>query len=53
MEKMKATVFHGTNNIPFPLEKINDAYDLFGARRDGVLKVAIKPSNILPCDSGA
>jgi threonine dehydrogenase-like Zn-dependent dehydrogenase len=27
----------------FPLEKINDAYDLFGSRRDGVLKVAIEP----------
>jgi alcohol dehydrogenase len=27
----------------FPLKEIADAYDLFGARRDGVLKVAIKP----------
>ena len=27
----------------FPLEKIADAYELFGSRRDGVLKVAIKP----------
>ena len=27
----------------FPLEKINDAYRLFGERRDGVLKVAIRP----------
>jgi alcohol dehydrogenase len=27
----------------FSLEKINDAYDLFGGRQDGVLKVAIKP----------
>jgi alcohol dehydrogenase len=27
----------------FPLEKITDAYELFGSRRDGVLKVAIKP----------
>jgi threonine dehydrogenase-like Zn-dependent dehydrogenase len=26
----------------FPLEKIADAYELFGSRRDGVLKVAIK-----------
>jgi threonine dehydrogenase-like Zn-dependent dehydrogenase len=25
------------------LEKIIDAYDLFGGRQDGVLKVAIKP----------
>jgi threonine dehydrogenase-like Zn-dependent dehydrogenase len=27
----------------FPLEKIRDAYELFGSRREGVLKVAIKP----------
>lgn len=27
----------------FPLEKIAEAYELFGARRDGVMKVAIKP----------
>jgi alcohol dehydrogenase len=27
----------------FPLDKIVEAYDLFGSRRDGVLKVAIKP----------
>lgn len=27
----------------YPLEKIADAYELFGSRRDGVLKVAIKP----------
>jgi alcohol dehydrogenase len=27
----------------FPLDKITDAYELFGSRRDGVLKVAIKP----------
>ncbi|MGZ5434903.1 MAG: zinc-binding dehydrogenase [Pyrinomonadaceae bacterium] len=27
----------------FPLEKIGEAYELFGERRDGVLKVAIKP----------
>ena len=27
----------------FPLEKIGEAYALFGERRDGVLKVAIKP----------
>src|SRR5882724_1683902 len=27
----------------FSLEKINDAYELFGGRQDGVLKVAIKP----------
>jgi threonine dehydrogenase-like Zn-dependent dehydrogenase len=27
----------------FSLEKISDGYELFGARRDGVLKVAIRP----------
>jgi len=27
----------------YPLEKITDAYELFGSRRDGVLKIAIKP----------
>jgi alcohol dehydrogenase len=27
----------------FPLEKISEAYELFGGRADGVLKVAIKP----------
>lgn len=27
----------------FPLEKITEAYELFGSRQDGVLKVAIKP----------
>jgi alcohol dehydrogenase len=27
----------------FPLERIKDAYDLFGERLDGVLKVAIRP----------
>jgi alcohol dehydrogenase len=27
----------------YPLEKIGEAYELFGERKDGVLKVAIKP----------
>ena len=27
----------------FPPEKIGDAYELFGSRTDGVLKVAIRP----------
>jgi threonine dehydrogenase-like Zn-dependent dehydrogenase len=27
----------------FTLENIGEAYDLFGARGDGVLKVAIRP----------
>ena len=29
--------------LTFPLERIGDAYDLFGERLDGVLKVAVKP----------
>jgi alcohol dehydrogenase len=28
----------------FSLDRIDEAYDLFGSRRDGVLKVAIRPS---------
>ena len=27
----------------FPLERIVEAYQLFGDRRDGVIKVAIRP----------
>jgi threonine dehydrogenase-like Zn-dependent dehydrogenase len=27
----------------FPLDRIVEGYDLFGGRRDGVLKVAIQP----------
>ena len=27
----------------FPLAQIGEAYDLFGSRKDGVLKVAIRP----------
>jgi threonine dehydrogenase-like Zn-dependent dehydrogenase len=27
----------------FPLDRISEAYDLFGERLDGVMKVAIKP----------
>ena len=27
----------------FTLDQITEAYELFGARRDGVLKVAIRP----------
>ncbi|HJR76609.1 MAG TPA: hypothetical protein VJ805_06535 [Nitrospiraceae bacterium] len=26
-----------------PLDRIREGYELFGARRDGVLKVAVKP----------
>ena len=27
----------------FPLSQIKDAYELFGSRTDGVIKVAIRP----------
>ncbi len=27
----------------YPLDEISEAYELFGGRRDGVLKVAIRP----------
>ena len=27
----------------FALDQINEAYELFGERRDGVMKVAIRP----------
>jgi threonine dehydrogenase-like Zn-dependent dehydrogenase len=27
----------------FPLDRITEAYQLFGERREGVIKVAIKP----------
>lgn len=27
----------------YPLQEIQEAYELFGGRQDGVLKVAIKP----------
>ena len=43
------TVRHGRVDLTpllthtFSLDKINDAYDLFGERMDGVLKVAVKP----------
>ena len=31
------------HHAPLPLEDIGEAYDLFSNRRDGVLKVAIRP----------
>jgi threonine dehydrogenase-like Zn-dependent dehydrogenase len=43
------TVRHGRVDLTplithtFSLDQIREAYDLFGKRRDGVLKVAIKP----------
>jgi threonine dehydrogenase-like Zn-dependent dehydrogenase len=49
MRRLMEVVRHGRVDLTpllthtFPLEKIADAYELFGARADGVLKVAIKP----------
>lgn len=49
MRRLMETVRHGRVDLTpllthtFPLDKIRDAYDLFGERLDGVLKVAIKP----------
>jgi len=49
MRRLMEVVRHGrVDFLPllthtFPLEKIVDAYQLFGGRSDGVLKVAIKP----------
>jgi threonine dehydrogenase-like Zn-dependent dehydrogenase len=34
----------------FPLSRIKEAYDLFSNRRDGVLKVAIRPDALKPGD---
>lgn len=49
MRRLMEVVRHGRVDFTqllthtFPLEKIKDAYQLFGGRSDGVLKVAIKP----------
>jgi threonine dehydrogenase-like Zn-dependent dehydrogenase len=49
MRRLMEVVRHGRVDLrpllthTFPLEKISDAYDLFGERVGGVLKVAIKP----------
>jgi alcohol dehydrogenase len=49
MRRLMEVVKHGRVDFTpllthtFPLEKISDAYELFGGRSDGVLKVAIKP----------
>jgi threonine dehydrogenase-like Zn-dependent dehydrogenase len=49
MRRLMEVVRHGRVDFTpllthtFPLEKIVDAYQLFGGRSDGVLKVAIKP----------
>ena len=49
MRRLMELVRHGRLDLrpllthSFPLERIADAYRLFGERRDGVLKVAIRP----------
>jgi threonine dehydrogenase-like Zn-dependent dehydrogenase len=49
MRRLMSLVQHGRLDLTpllthrFPLERINEAYDLFANRRDGVLKVAITP----------
>lgn len=49
MRRLMETVKHGRVDLTpllthtFPLDQITEAYSLFGERRDGVLKVAIKP----------
>jgi len=49
MRRLMEMVRHGRVDLTpllthtFPLDKIRDAYDLFGERLDGVMKVAIRP----------
>jgi threonine dehydrogenase-like Zn-dependent dehydrogenase len=49
MRRLMETVRHGRVDLTpmlthtFPLDRIGEAYQLFGDRRDGVLKVAIRP----------
>lgn len=49
MRRLIETVRHGRVDLTpllthtFPLDRIGEAYQLFGERRDGVLKVAIRP----------
>ncbi len=49
MRRLMEVVRHGRVDLTpllthtFPLDKIGDAYDLFGERLDGVMKVAIRP----------
>jgi len=49
MRRLMAVVRNGRVDLTpllthtFPLDRITEAYELFGERRDGVMKVAIKP----------
>src|SRR5215204_2494663 len=50
MRRLMEVVRHGRVDLTpllthtFPLDRIGEAYDLFGERLDGVMKVAIRPS---------
>ena len=41
--RSKRAPFHELVTHSFPLDRIADAYDLFGHQRDGAMKVAIRP----------
>jgi threonine dehydrogenase-like Zn-dependent dehydrogenase len=49
MRRLMAVIRHGRVDLTpllthtFPLDRITDAYHVFGDRLDGVLKVAIRP----------
>jgi threonine dehydrogenase-like Zn-dependent dehydrogenase len=49
MQRLMELVRHGRLDLTpllthkFPLERITEAYSLFGERRNNVIKVAIKP----------
>ena len=49
MRRLMELVRHGRLDLTpllthtFPLARVNEAYQLFGQRRDGVIKVAIRP----------
>ena len=49
MRRLMELVRHGRLDLrpllthKFPLERITEAYELFGNRREGVIKVAIHP----------
>jgi alcohol dehydrogenase len=49
MRRLMETVKHGRVDLSsllthtFSLDRIVEAYDLFGSRKDGVLKIAVKP----------
>jgi alcohol dehydrogenase len=49
MRRLTELVRHGRLDLrplltrTFPLDRITEAYELFGQRRDGVIKIAIRP----------